>query len=273
MEDRERDKFYSPPEPTPDDEEYELEPLDPSIVSAEERHAKQVGELVRTSIDIDEVYSDAERNRGTEIVENWARNFRYRFHIKHLLFATAAVAIGVAAATLDYLVPMVAILVLGSIAGLYFYLNWQDRQQQAEAYAKRQELYAKRREQMKSLGKSPAGEESQQSSELVSPAIDNAPNKVADTLEAAPAPESIRIHFSLRSLIVAMTLAAISFGIIRILGGPGPTATILGFIAVAGLLVHAIGLAPPQPVILGWWFILVLYVILSIVEAMWVGSV
>src|SRR5215212_265570 len=148
MDERERDKFYSPPEVIPDDEEYELEAPDPTILSAEKRHAQEVAEQVRVSIDIDEIYREAERSRGTEIIENWVRNFQYRFQVKHLLIATAVVAIALTIAKLGYFVPAFMILILGSAAALYLYLNWQERKQQAEAYQKRQELYAKRREQL-----------------------------------------------------------------------------------------------------------------------------
>jgi len=88
--------------------------------------------------------------------------------------------------------------------------------------------------------------------------------------EAKP-PEPSRIRFSLRSLIIAMTVAAVSLGMIRTLGGPSPTATILGLVAVAGLVIHALGFEPPQAVVLGWWFILVLYVLLSLFGAVWPG--
>ena len=82
------------------------------------------------------------------------------------------------------------------------------------------------------------------------------------------APEPMRFSFSLRSLMIAMTVAAVSLGMIGFLGGPGPTATILGSIALVGLIVHALGFAPPQSIILGWWFILVLYVLFSIAGAL-----
>ena len=38
---------------------------------------------------------------------------------------------------------------------------------------------------------------------------------------------------------------------------------------VVGLVVHALGFDPPAVVILGWWLILVLYVLLSIGAALW----
>ena len=266
MDEREREKFYSPPDPD-DDEDYELEPLDPAIVNAEKRHADHVAEQVRASIDIDEVYRDADRSRGTEILENWVRNFHYRFQIKHLLIATAAVAIAIAANTLGYLLPTLTMLIIGSMAGLYFYLNWEDRKQQAEAEVKRQELYAKRRKQMQSMGKSPASAEPIAPIELTPPTVASSPSEPVDMWEAEPEPEPISFNFSLRSLMIAMTVAAVSLGMIHYLGGPGPTATILGAIAFVGLIVLALGFAPPQSLILGWWFILLLYVLLTVAGA------
>jgi hypothetical protein len=67
--------------------------------------------------------------------------------------------------------------------------------------------------------------------------------------------------------MIAITVAAVCLGLIHFIGGPGPTATILGAISLIGLLVHALGFAPPQSIILGWWFILLLYVLLTIAGA------
>jgi hypothetical protein len=64
--------------------------------------------------------------------------------------------------------------------------------------------------------------------------------------------------------MIAMTVAAVTLGMIGYFGGPGPTATILGSIALIGLVVQALGFSPPQAVVLSWWFILVLYVVFSI---------
>ena len=267
MDERERDKFYSPPDPTDEEEEYELEPLDPAIVNAEKRHADHVAEQVRASIDIDEVYRDADRSRGTEILENWVRNFHYRFHIKHVLIATAIATIVIAVAKLGYLGLTITTLVVGSIAGLYLYLNWEDRKQQAEAEAKREELYAKRRKQMQSMGKTAPSAEPLTPIELTPPSVVSSPNEATDMREADPEPEPFSFNFSLRSLMIAMTVAAVSLGMIHFLGGPVPTATILGAIAFVGLIALALGFAPPQSLILGWWFILLLYVLLSVAGA------
>jgi hypothetical protein len=81
--------------------------------------------------------------------------------------------------------------------------------------------------------------------------------------------EKLRLRFSLREMMLAVTAAAVIFGLIHALGGTANAATLLGFLALVGLVVHALGFEPPGVVVLGWWVILVLYVVLSIVAAMW----
>ena len=64
---------------------------------------------------------------------------------------------------------------------------------------------------------------------------------------------------------MAVTVAAVVLGVVNLLGGPANAATALGFLAVLGLAIHAIGIEPPSIIIPGWWLILVMYVLLSIV--------
>jgi hypothetical protein len=267
MDERNRDKFYSPPTPpADDDEELELEPLDPAIVNAEQRHAEEVAERVRASIDIDEVYRDADRNRSEEIVEGWIRNFKFRPQIKHVAYATAALAVLIAVSSVGQFFPFFAIMTICGVGGLYLYLTWQDQKQQAEASAKREALYAKRRAAMQPRGAATASTEAEEEEEAIEEVV-RRPAAAPDMWTEPATPEPFQLRFSMRSLLTMLTIAAVSFGLIRVLGGPGPTATILGFMAVAGLLVHALGLDPPQSVVLVWWLVLALYVILSIVGA------
>jgi hypothetical protein len=97
------------------------------------------------------------------------------------------------------------------------------------------------------------------------------PSKLDEIWQEATAGEPVWFRFSLRELIIAMTTAAVILGMMRLLGGPASTATVLGFVALIGLIIHALGFEPPQLVILGWWFILVMYVLLSIFAAVWSG--
>jgi hypothetical protein len=271
MDERERDKFYSAPDASSDDGEYEVEPPDPDVVSAEDRHGQDVAESARLSIDIDEIYREADRNRGAEIIEQWFRNFHYRFQATHVYIATAVLVVILALAKLEGFWAAIFILLMFSVAGLYSYLKWEENKQQAEADRKRQELYTRRREQLQAKGLVLSGDKHAPpgGSAQAGPTL---PATEADEMwRETTTHEPFRIRFSLRTLMIAMTVAAVFFGLIRFFGGPASTATLLGFIAVGGLVIHAVGYNPPQSVIIGWWFILVLYILTSILGAIWLA--
>jgi len=247
-----------------DDDEYELEAPDPEVIAAEERRNRELVETARQAIDIDDIYREADRNRGAEILEEWARNFRFRFQTKHLLIGTALLAIFLTVARLAGFAATVMVGIMLAVFALYSYIKWEENKHQLEAERKREELYARRRAQLRAKGviQSRGGPEPEEEFTPVMP-----PPSVFD--EPAPPPEPFRIQFSMQTLLIAMTGAAITLGLIRVLGGATPMATILGLVAVAGLVAHGFGYEPPQPVILGWWLILVLYVVLSLLAAVW----
>ena len=96
MDSRERDKFYSSkPDEEDDDFEYEVEPPDAEVTAAAERRTREAMEASQATIDIDEIYRDAGEQRSEEILQNWFRDFKggFRFQVKHLLIATAVLAI------------------------------------------------------------------------------------------------------------------------------------------------------------------------------------
>jgi hypothetical protein len=273
MDDRERDKFYSKESAGANDDadgdEYELEPLDPEIASREQQRAERTIASSRAAVDIEEIYREAEHDRGQEILENWARGFQLRFQTKHLLIATAVLAVLLTLGKLDLLGPVLTIGIMLLVAGVYLYLQWHERKHQAELDARRQEMYARRREQLKAgptatippaLAPRPL--------EAAAPpmAVENERDEAADDQAGGPA---FSFQFSMQQLMIAMTVAAIIFGLVHLLGGPSSAATLLGLIALGGLVIHAIGYEPPQIVVLGWWLMLVMYVVLSIVSYMW----
>src|SRR5262245_29983108 len=108
MDQSERDKFYSASKNPPDDDEYELEEPDPVV---EENRRRAARDSVDPTIDIDDIYRESDRDRGTEIIENWVSNFRYRYRHEHVLIATAILAIAVALAKLQIL--WTALILLG----------------------------------------------------------------------------------------------------------------------------------------------------------------
>jgi hypothetical protein len=83
-----------------------------------------------------------------------------------------------------------------------------------------------------------------------------------EAAEAAPEPPArrfdVHVGFSLRELLITMTVAAVAVGLLRWLG-PEVLALVLGVVAVAGLVVHFAGFEPPGLVVLGWWLLLVIY--------------
>jgi hypothetical protein len=268
MDEREREKFYSSNPDATGDDEYELEPLDPGVLSEKQRIAHETLDSSRASIDIDEIYSQAERDRGREIVESWLRGRRFQFQTKHLFIATAVVAILLALARLDLMILVVLGAML-AVAGVYLYFQWQERKHQAEADRRRQEMYARRRAQ---LGKKPLpGDPVLEKPEQPATPLDPLPplqSEIDEIWEKARERREFQFRFSMQQLMATITAAAVIFGLVH-LGGAEYAATLLGLIALAGLAIHAFGYDPPDVVVLGWWLILLLYVILSVVGFFW----
>jgi hypothetical protein len=265
MDQRDREKFYSDPEKTSDDDEYELEPLD---TVAEENRRKAARESVDPTIDIDEIYRESDRSRGDEIIENWVANFQYRYRHEHVLIATAVLAIAAALATLQLLWTAVILLVMASVFGLYSYLQWEESKQQAEAERKREIVYARRRAKLAAR----ASGHAVGTPEIPSDAVPVVPEESADD-EQLPADARLKpafqFQFSLRELIVTFTVAAVLLGAIQFAGGAAFAATVFGTIALLGLILFATSFELPQIVLLGWWLTLLLYVATTIIAAMW----
>jgi hypothetical protein len=253
-----------------DDAEYELEPPDAEVIAAEERRGREAVDATRVAIDIDEIYREADRDRGGEILDNWVRDFRagFRFQTKHLLIATAVLAIVLTLWRLELFGTALGILVMLSVAGVYLYVMWQENKQQQEIDRRRQEMYARNRAYHDRLNRTPRPGDAD-----LETASEPTGDRAGDKAQAArsTAAEAFRFRFSVWQLLAAMAVAGVLFGAVNILGGPANTATILGMMALIGLVVHALGFEPPQLIVLGWWLVLVLYVLLSIVAMLWGG--
>jgi hypothetical protein len=270
MDERDRDKFYTAPDKDSDDDEYELEPPDPV---ADENRRRAARDSVDPTIDIDDIYRDADRNRGAEILENWVRNFRFQFQVKHLLILTAVLAIILTLARLQILGTALVILIMLSVFGLYMYLQWEEKKQQDEAARKREEVYARRRAQLEARSTGHVVGTPAVPVATAPPPVPELPNEVDETWLAAREKEAFRFQFSLRELLMTMTIAAVTLGMIRVLGGAEVMATLLGLFALVGLILFATGYQPPQIVILGWWLIILLYVAASLFVFVWGGPV
>jgi hypothetical protein len=265
---KDREEFYSrsAPPPEDDDAELELEAPDPEVEERRRRDAA-IGRV--STIDINEVYTEAERKRSTEIVEGWLGKFdkfdlkKFQFQVKHLLILTAVVAV-----FLSMSWTMLIVLTMISIIGVSIYLSMQDKKQQAEADKKRQEMYAARRAKFGPQNTPNSGHVVGGPVTPVEP-LAPLPSREDEIWEQEAAKEKFKFQFSLKQTLVTMTIAAVVLGLGRVIGGPEIAATLLGLVALSGLVAYAAGYEPPQIVAFGWWITLILYIVVSMFAAVW----
>jgi len=246
-----------------DDAELELEPPDEEIGQRQQQIAL---EAIRSRIDIDEIYREVERDVGAEILHNWFGGLRgFRFQVKHLLIATAVLAIVLTLVKLQLFWTSAIVLTMIFVIGLYSYIRWREGKHEAEAARQREKLYAMRRAQMAAnLAPSavPVNDE-------LEAAESELPNKVDEVWLTSMKEQAFRLQFSTRQLFIIMTASAVALAMIRWFGGPAAAASVLGLVALFGLVVYACGYEPPQMLILGWWLILAMYVLTILIGAMW----
>ena len=186
----------------------------------------------------------------------------FRVHLEDVVLyrydPSALFMIGQLAFLLSGLGTLVVLVIMLSVVGLYLYLQWLDKKHQGEMAARREVIYAQRREaQHGGHAVQPAAPAAAGSTHGV------AANDADEAWRKAVRQERFRFRFSLAQLMLAMISAAIVMGFASILGAHH-AATLLGFVALAGLVAHAIGVEPPAIVVLVWWLVLVSYVLLSI---------
>ncbi|MEX2317931.1 MAG: hypothetical protein WD669_12310, partial [Pirellulales bacterium] len=247
-----------------DDQEYEVEPPDADVLALEQRRAQEVVEAFETSIDVDEIYRDMAR-RNDPVSIKLPDTFRFRFQIKHMLIATAVVAIVLTMWRVGMLVNFMGVILLSVLGGALAYVELQEQRRWMEAERRWAEKYERRRQYLERPAR-PRPHKAEAAT-----IYDDLPFDSPRPVTEAPLPPSFRFQFSLMQLMAAMTLAAVVLGVTHMLGGPAIAAMLLGFIALIGLAVHALGADPPQFVVLGWWLILVLYIMLGLATT--IGSV
>jgi hypothetical protein len=220
-------------------------------------------------IDIDEIYQEAERDRGDEILQAWLRNLKFQFGLRELLIVTAILALAVALVQLHLFWTAVIVLFGLSVASLYFYLTLQERKHQAEAERKREAIYAKRREKFKAQAAGQPASARDATPVEIAPEVSESMKELASSIEPPVEREPLRFQFSMRELAIAITVSAISLGLVRFIGGPTVAATLFGAIAIAGLLAFVTRFEPPRVILFGWWVILLMYVLLTLLGFVW----
>ena len=270
MSDVNRDKFYTGGDDEWDDSvEYEVEPPDPEVLAAEERRAQEMIAASKLSVDIQSIYDEAEERHDREYFEDLVRNFRLRFRTKHLLLATTVLAVTIAVAVQTDSGTVLVLGMLLAVGGVTAFLSWRQHQHEQELDRRREQLFAERRRAAQVLrGKNSPKLSAEATSSVDETAPDKADTPGGDMWSATPDEgKKFRLRFSASELAVLVVCAVVLTGLIAAWGLP-LTATAIGFITLGGLVLYAVGVEPPYEVIFGWWVLLLLYVLLSIVAAL-----
>jgi len=229
-------------------DDLELEPVDPDILRHERQVAERKVRAAEASVDINEHYIQVEdQTIGLDDLPP------LRFTTRHLLILTAVLAVIMTLFQMlegPVAVALIAVVLLG---GGYYYVYRHQRQRVKEL--KRQRRILEQRLADQPPLEAPQPDERQ-------------PGYQQTTWEPLESErEAIDFSFSLKQMFAALTVAAVVLGIATLLE-PGNMALVLGLVALTGLVTHAVGYDPPRIVILGWWLTLVLYLILGL-WSMW----
>ena len=241
--------------------EYEVEPPDADVIALKKQVADQLIKESELSIDVDEIYRKLDHPDDPTLPFKLPERIQFRFQVKHILIATGVLAVLLTMWRLGVLINVGGVLLLSVLAGVLAYTEIKEQQRCVAAECAWQEKLRRRRKYFEEMGRrnQPKG----------GPATiyDDVPFN-GEQLEEAPPPTSaespFRLQFSLRQLFIGMTVASVLLGLITWVGSPAIVAMMLGTIALLGLVVHAFGVQLPQIVVLGWWFVLVLYMVLGL---------
>lgn len=240
------------PHSAADDDEYELEAPDEDVLEHARKRAAADFRQATDSLEID----NAQRAMEERHMLDPSDDFQFQFQTKHLLIATAVLAIGL---TLAKLTNGFAVLMVGTTVALiitHWYLNRREQKRLDEASARRAEAVRKLRERQatENIGGPP-------------PTMYDEELEEADAeFEAAVEESRFRLSFSFQDMMIAVTVAAVVMGIGAAIGSKA-LAVVLGLVAVTGLLTYALGVQPPARVVMVWWVTLLLYIVVCVLQA------
>lgn len=220
--------------PDDDDDELELEPVDPEILAYEKSRASAKTDEALKKVEFDEIYEDPEHDPLLDV----DKLRQFRFQTKHLLMLTAALAVVLALFQIvDSACSAIAILVVVVLTAGWGYVIRRERAERRRKDRLRAEFEAGRRP--------------------VDIPLPDMPEEVE------PQASEFRFSFSTKQLLLTITGAAIAMGMLTLIPNKGAVAMLLGLVAILGLVIHAVGFEPPAIVVLAWWMLLVCYLLLG----------
>lgn len=234
-----------------DDDEYEVEPPDAEVLLRQQRETKaevsRAGEAAKVEMIDDEL-------NGRQDVDFNFSGWRFQYNTRHLLILMTVVAVTISIFKAVNLGAIFAFLVMGLLVfliGIHSYLSWKENRRLEELSARRKKLVAQTRGQ--SIYDQPLDEEGEPVDSFVRQLTSRPPWK---------------LQFSLRELMIGMTIAAVACGLFQIVP-PVAVASTLGLLTVAGVFLFVAGFEPPAPILAGWWIMLGLYVLTSVASVLW----
>lgn len=224
-----------------DDFELEVEPVDPEVLAYERQRTSERTAKAMAGVDVDELV-----RKGT--YENLDVDFsnlrKFRFTTRHLLILTGLFSIVLTFFRLmDNACTATFVLGLIALGAGWMWVRREEREQERRRQERRKELLAG------GFGRG---------------------DVEFDQLEekAPTAAFSFKFQFSMKQVLIAFAAASVLFTLLTFLA-PEELAVLLGMIALLGLAIHAAGFDPHPMIVLGWWILLVLYILMGLLSTVW----
>jgi hypothetical protein len=235
---------------TPDDDddyELELEAVDPEVIShARERATRQVQETEARAERLETYDTPSEADTiGFDDFKS------FRFTTRHLLVTTAILAVLMSVVKLGGGCNGLFFAGLLMLASGWWWVLSKERQERLKRERRRLEIDAR----IAAARKNAPGESIESTARMAGLEPDE-----EDQLPAKPA---LTFSFSLKQLFLAFTVVALIMGLAYLVG-PEHASLMLGAIAVIGLAIHVMGFELPGIIVFGWWVLLVVYVVMSL---------
>jgi hypothetical protein len=250
------------PQPPEDDDELELEPVDPAILAHRQERAQHAVESAVKKIDVDELYEPHSNYSDLELDLSGLKSFR--FTTRTLLLITAILAIGMTVYLMLGGCMMIFVGMLTAIAAGFYWTSKQDRQNELERIRRREEFLANKDKQAAGAPAAAAASASKPASPF-DPEAQSAAAIEPEPVEKRPFFD-VKFAFSMKELFITMTAVAVSLALLRWIT-PEYIAMLLGFVALSGLIANASGYEPPRLVVLGWWLLMVFYLAIGLFAA------
>ncbi|MEM8943723.1 MAG: hypothetical protein AAGD11_00960 [Planctomycetota bacterium] len=248
--------------PIDDDDDLELEPVDPEVIKHQQERVKRKSREAEDAVDIDEVFDAMDVGDPVD----FDRLKQFRFTTRHMLIATAVLAVVMTIIT--RLGGCMGLFVSGCTAlaaGWWFVLR-EEKRRLAKINEERQRFKARMAARRAAEDGEPVPEKTANVSSVQYEELN------AEWENENASQRDFKFSFSMKELLITFTIAAVMLGSVQLLGGPQNAALLLGLIALVGLVIQAFGVEMPALVTLGWWILMVLYILVSIWAALFPGA-